>query len=209
LIPAALVVLTAYGALLPWAYRNHRATGHWIFTTLWVGASLYDGFNPSATGDSNMKFVDEERLGERMSEYEVDQHYRTKAWEFVREHPGRALWLTIEKLKRYWMPWPNAKQFEGLLTKIAIAAYFIPVVLAAVFGWLTGPRNFWAWMLTLGPIVYFCAVHAIFLGSLRYRLPAEYPLCIASAIGLVQAWKLLCHGRHKEAGESPASPAAA
>jgi 4-amino-4-deoxy-L-arabinose transferase-like glycosyltransferase len=209
LIPAAVVVLTAYGALLPWAYRNHRATGHWIVTTLWVGASLYDGFNPNATGDSNMKFVDEERLGERMSEYEIDQHYRAKASEFVREHPGRAISLTIEKLKRYWMPWPNAKQFEGFLPKFAIAAYFIPVVLAAGFGWLTGPRNFWAWMLTLGPILYFCAVHAIFLGSLRYRMPAEYPLCIASAIGLQQAWKFSCQSRHKEAGQSPASPAAA
>jgi 4-amino-4-deoxy-L-arabinose transferase-like glycosyltransferase len=209
LLAAVVVVLVAYAALLPWAYRNHRVTGHWTFTTLWVGASLYDGFNPSATGDSNLKFVDDDRLSERMSEYEVDQHYRAKAWEYVREHPGRAARLTVEKLKRFWMPWPNAKQFDGLLPKIAIAVYFIPILLAAAFGWLTGPRNFWAWSLTLGPILYFCALHAIFLGSLRYRLPAEYPLCIASAIGLQQVWKFLRHGRKKEAGQSPASPAAA
>ena len=208
MLPAAVVVLVAYGALFPWAYRNHRVTGHWISTTLWVGASLYDGFNPGATGDSNLKFVDEDRLFDRMSEYEVDQHYRAKAWEYIREHPDRATWLTLEKLKRYWMPWPNAQQFDGLLPKIAVAAYFIPVLLAAVFGWLTGPRTFWAWMLTLGPILYFCALHAIFLGSLRYRLPAEYPLCIASAVGLQQVWKLL-RGRLKEPGPSPASPTAA
>jgi 4-amino-4-deoxy-L-arabinose transferase-like glycosyltransferase len=209
LLPAAVVVLVAYGALLPWAHRNHRVAGHWIFTTLWVGASLYDGFNPSATGDSNLKFVDDDRLAERMSEYEVDQHYRAKAIEYSREHPDRAAWLTLEKLKRFWMPWPNAKQFDGLLPKIAVAAYFIPILLAAVFGWLSGPRNFWPWMLTLGPILYFCALHAIFLGSLRYRLPAEYPLCIASAIGLQQVWKLLYRDRLKPAGPSPESPAAA
>jgi 4-amino-4-deoxy-L-arabinose transferase-like glycosyltransferase len=209
LLPAAVVVLVAYGALLPWAYRNHRVTGHWIFTTLWVGASLYDGFNPSATGDSNLKFVDDDRLSERMSEYEVDQHYRAKAWDYIREHPHRAAWLTLEKLKRFWMPWPNAKQFDGLFPKVAVAVYFIPILLAAVIGWLTGPRNFWAWTLTLGPILYFCALHAIFLGSLRYRLPAEYLLCIASAIGFQQVWKLFWRGTDKEAGSSPASPAAA
>jgi 4-amino-4-deoxy-L-arabinose transferase-like glycosyltransferase len=209
LIATAVVVLVTYGALSPWAYRNYRVTGHWIFTTLWVGASLYDGFNPSATGDSNLKFVDDDRLGERMSEYDVDQHYRAKAWDLAREHPDRAAWLTADKIRRYWMPWPNAKQFEGSLPKIAIAAYFIPALLAAGIGWLTGPRNFWGWTLTLGPILYFCAVHAIFLGSLRYRLPAEYPLCIASAVGLQQPWKFLNRGRFKEGGSSPGSSAAA
>jgi 4-amino-4-deoxy-L-arabinose transferase-like glycosyltransferase len=208
-VAAAVVVLAAYGALLPWAHRNYRATDHWIFTTLWVGPSLYDGFNPSATGDSDLKFVDEDRLSERMSEYEIDRHYRAKAWEYVRENPGRAAWLTVEKLERFWMPWPNAKQFDGLFLKIVIAVYFVPILLAAVLGWLTVRRNFWAWTLALGPILYFCAVHAVFLGSLRYRLPAEYPLCIASAIGLQQVWKFLCRGGLKRAGQLPASPAAA
>ncbi len=202
-------MLVAYGALSPWAYRNHQATGHWIFTTLWVGASLYDGFNPTANGDSNLKFVDEDRLSERMPEYEVDQHYRAKSLDYIREHPDRAAWLTVEKLKRFWMPWPNAKQFDGLLSKLAISVYFIPVLLAAGLGWLVGPRQFWGWLLTLGPIIYFCALHAIFLGSLRYRLPAEYPLCIAGAVGLQQVWHFLCRGRPKEAGPFPASPAGA
>jgi 4-amino-4-deoxy-L-arabinose transferase-like glycosyltransferase len=209
LIPAAVVVLVAYGGLLPWAYRNHQVTGHWVFTTLWVGASLYDGFNPSASGDSNLAFVDDERLSERMTEYEVDQHYRARATEYIRLHPGRAASLTVEKIKRFWMPWPNAKQFDSLFAKIAIAAYFIPVLLAAGLGWLTGPRNFWSWLLTLGPLFYFCALHAVFLGSLRYRLPTEYPLCIAAAIGLQQGWHFLCRGRPREAGPFPASPAGA
>jgi 4-amino-4-deoxy-L-arabinose transferase-like glycosyltransferase len=209
LVLAAVVVLVAYGALVPWAERNRRVTGHWVFTTLWLGPSLYDGFNPHATGDSDLKFVDDDRLAERMSEYDVDRHYRNEAWRFVREHPGRAAWLTLEKIKRYWMPWPNAKQFAGVLPKIAIAVYFIPLLLAAVGGWLAGPRNVWAWTLTLGPILYFSAIHALFLGSLRYRLPAEYPLCIASAVGLQLVWRYFHRGSTRAAGTTPASPAAA
>ncbi|VAX41226.1 hypothetical protein MNBD_PLANCTO02-2179 [hydrothermal vent metagenome] len=39
-------------------------------------------------------------------------------------------------------------------------------------------------LLTAGPLFYFAAIHTIFLGSMRYRHPAEYPLCILSAIGI-------------------------
>jgi hypothetical protein len=174
---------------LPWAYRNYAVTGHWIWTTLWVGPSLYDGFNPRANGESNMQFFEEDRLMDRMTEYEVDRYYRARAWQFVRSHPGRALRLTLDKIARFWMPWPNAEQFSGGVGQVAVAAYFIPAVLAAVLGLFLGPRAFWPWVLTLGPILYFSAIHAVFLGSLRYRLPAEYPLCVAAAVGLGQVWK--------------------
>jgi hypothetical protein len=91
---------------------------------------------------------------------------------------------------RFWMPWPNAAEFSGWGLRIAAAAYFIPLLIAAALGWILGPRNYWAWVLTLGPILYFSAIHAVFLGSLRYRLPAEYPLCIAAAVGL----RIACQG---------------
>jgi len=188
---AAIVVACAYGSLVPWAYRNYEVTGHWIWTTLWVGASLYDGFNPQANGDSNMQFFEQDRLMDRMTEYEVDRHYREKAWQYVRDQPRRALQLTFAKLLRFWMPWPNAEQFSGWGPRLGVAAYFIPAMLAAVLGWIFGPRNFWGWVLTLGPILYFSAIHAVFLGSVRYRLPAEYPLCIASAVGIQQVCKWL------------------
>jgi 4-amino-4-deoxy-L-arabinose transferase-like glycosyltransferase len=185
---AAIVVALAYGSLVPWAYRNHAVTGHWIWTTLWVGPSLYDGFNPQATGESNMEFFEQDRLMDRMTEFDVDHYYRDKAWQFVRDHPRKALGLTFDKIARFWMPWPNAPQFSGLAPRLAIAIYFVPAVLAALCGWMFGPRNYWGWVLTWGPILYFAAIHAVFLGSLRYRLPAEYPLCIAAAVGFRQIW---------------------
>ena len=144
---AAIVVACAYGTLIPWAYRNFDVTGHWIWTTLWVGASLYDGFNPQASGDSNMQFFEQDRLMDRMTEYDVDRHYRQKAWQYVRDQPGRAVRLTFAKLLRFWMPWPNAEQFSGWGPRLMVAAYFIPALLAAVLGLIFGPRNFWGWAL--------------------------------------------------------------
>ncbi len=188
LLRGLLVVAVLFLSLTPWAIRNYRATGHWVFTTLWLGPSLYDGLHPDATGESDMTFYERDRpLFMKMSEYEVDQYYRRRAWEFAVENPGRTLSLAGAKLVRFWKPWPNAAQFGGFWQRAAVAVFFAPMVILAGVGWWVRRKQTWFWMFTIGPVLYFTALHMIFVSSLRYRLPAEYPLWIASAAGL-QAW---------------------
>jgi 4-amino-4-deoxy-L-arabinose transferase-like glycosyltransferase len=197
-------------ALLPWGLRNRQVTGHFVLTTLWMGPSLYDGLRPDAQGDSDMSFYDRDNLLARgLSEYEVDRHYRTLAWQLARDNPGRVLELAVVKLWRYGKPWPNADQFGGLLPAIVLAAFTIPMLALALVGmrvgwavptsllpspshgstagidwWAQPALRLWRLAFTAGPILYFAAVHAVFVSSLRYRLPAEYPLLILSAVGL-------------------------
>jgi 4-amino-4-deoxy-L-arabinose transferase-like glycosyltransferase len=182
---SGLILTALFLALLPWAYRNYQITDHWIFTTLWAGPSLYDGLNPSATGESDMEFIKTDRLyAKGKSEYEIDQHYRKKAWQFVVENPGRTAELAWIKLLRFWKPWPNAEQFQNLGYCLGVAVFFIPMVMFAIFGLWTHSNQLWVCLLTAGPILYFTLIHMIFVGSLRYRLPAEYPLCVLSAVGI-------------------------
>ncbi len=184
-----ILLLSMFLLLAPWAYRNQRVTGHWVFTTLWVGPSLYDGLNPNATGDSDMEFYDNDPQVPKMSEYEVDQYFRQKAWAFVRENPGRALELSFIKLWRFWKPWPNAAEFNRPLYAAVVALSFLPMLAFAFVGAWICRREFWVLFLTAGPILYFSAIHMVFLGSLRYRLPVEYPLCVLSAIGVKRFWR--------------------
>lgn len=181
---AVLVCVGAVAVLLPWGVRNKRVTGHFVLTTLWMGPSLYDGLNPDATGDSDMTFYDRDNLlAEGMSEYEVNRHYRDAAFRFVRENPRRTVELAGLKLGRYFKPWPNAAQFGGWPSAL-IAAFTIPMFTFAAWGWWTTRANRWGWLLAVGPLLYFAALHMLFVSSLRYRLPAEYPLLVMTAVGL-------------------------
>ncbi len=179
-----LVLGGLLAALSFWCIRNYQVTGKFVLTTLWVGPSLYDGLNPDATGDSDMTFFDQENLGARMTEYEVDHYYRREAWNFVRSNPGRTLQLAAIKLCRFWKPWPNAEQFSGFWPKLAVSSFFLPISFLAACGWWTTRHQVSSWLLAVGPILYFSALHMVFVSSLRYRLPAEYPLCVMSAVGI-------------------------
>lgn len=191
---SALLFGVALG-LAPWTYRNYVVTnGHFIPTTLWMGPSLYDGLNPAANGDSHMEFLQHDALYETLSEYEVDRYYRREAWTWAMQHPGRTLELGWIKLGRYWNLWPNTPQFDHWAVRIVWLAYLLPMFGGALWvlyrgAWLRVPALqpedsvSWPWviLLTVGPIVYFSGLHVLFVSSLRYRLPAEYPLLVLSA----------------------------
>ncbi|OAI51625.1 hypothetical protein AYO47_01445 [Planctomyces sp. SCGC AG-212-M04] len=184
-VVAAMIGATTFLTLLPWAIRNHRVTGHFVLTTLWMGPSLYDGLNPNATGDSEMTFFDRDNLLSTMSEYEMNQEYARRAKDFAWNNPGRAIELGFIKLWRYWKLWPNAGQFNSWPAWIAVLASSVPLFAATILGIWKGRPNWIALALTLGPVLYFAAVHSIFVGSIRYRLPAEYPMTLLAAVGLL------------------------
>jgi len=191
----------------PWILRNARVTqGKFVLLTLWAGPSLYDGLNPNATGDSEMSFIERDRKYQQLSEYETSRYYQRKAGEFVREHPGRTIRLAGRKLIRFWKPWPNAVQFRRwwiiAVCSVWFALIYVPAILAA---WGVRERRL-TLLLTLGPVLYFSAIHSVFVGSVRYRLPAEYAVHILSAAGLVFFWdQIKSKSRSAEAGSGSVS----
>lgn len=189
--PLALFLAFAV-SMAPWIYRNYEVTNKFILTTLWMGPSLYDGFRPDATGDSDMRFFEEDNLMATMSEYEMDQEYKRRGWNYAVSHPARAIELAFIKAYRYWKPWPNASQFGGLGPTLAVAVHATPLLLLAVLGawWVFTSYEFsreqklLIAVVTIAPITFFGLLHMLFVSSLRYRLPLEYPLMSLSAYAL-------------------------
>ena len=190
----AVFLLAGMAAIMaPWWARNYRATGRFVPTTLWVGASLYDGLNPNATGGSDMRFMPEVKA-KRLGEVEQDRYLRQEAIRFARENPRRALELAGLKFLRYWSPWPHAEQFQGWPAGLVLLFSYGPALGLAVAGLWRQRGQGWTLALLVMPVMYFCLIHLIFASSIRYRLPGMYPLMVLAATALVSPRPRLSRG---------------
>lgn len=204
-VPVAITLIGGFAVVMaPWVVRNHQVTGHWVLTSLWSGPSLYDGLNPDADGGSNMQFFDDDNVMATMSEYEMNQHYQRLAWQYMQENPGRTLTLAGRKLMRFLQPVPNGISAGGVVWVVCGVA-MLGFVLLCVQGIRSGMLDPAGFVVVLGPFLLFMAVHMVFVGSLRYRLPAEFPLAILAAAGLRQ-W---LPGRRSSDGEAAVAESSA
>jgi hypothetical protein len=180
----AVVLLGLVTVMSPWWLRNSRIFGRFVPTAVWLGASLYDGLNPGATGASDMKFLESPEFWP-LDELDQDQALTHRALEFVRQQPGRVLELALLKLGRYWSPWPNAEGFRSPLLAIFSTLVVVPPLALAAFGLWRSWSDPRAWVLLAGPLVYFCLLHMVFASSMRYRIPGELPAMGLAATGLL------------------------
>jgi len=187
------VMLAGLGlAMVPWWVRNARVTGHFVPTTLQVGASLYDGLNPLATGASNMDFVAPKSEAERRRpaaggrpadsfEYRLDRRMTHEALRWAWAHPGRAVELAAVKLVRLWNLWPNERQFSGWPIRVVVALGYLPVLALGLVGAVGSFRRGWPYVLCWLPAAYFTLLHVVFVSSIRYREPAMLALMVLGA----------------------------
>ncbi|CAN5379292.1 hypothetical protein BH09PLA1_BH09PLA1_33070 [soil metagenome] len=183
LLAGAIIVLT----LLPWAYRNHLAIDRWLWTTSNTGVTLYDGFNPAATGASDQRFLLGMTQSLRQIPNEVDRsnYLAAEARRFARDLPQRTIELTAAKIARTWSPIPLSSNYGGNVRNVILSAmYTIPLFVLTILGLCRSNLSVPAKVFLLLPAIYFTALHALSVGSLRYRLPADVPMAVVAASAL-------------------------
>ena len=171
--------------LTPWWVRNARVVGRFVPTALWVGASLYDGISPGADGSSDMRFVDAPDV-RALGEVEQDRVFRDRAVNYARSHPARVASLALAKFARFWSPWPNADALRQPALALASAVVTLPVFGLVAWGAWQRRGDGRALVLLLGPLVYFCGLHLVFVSSIRYRIPGLVPALALAGISLAR-----------------------
>lgn len=180
---SGVVTLGFVVVMSPWWIRNYGIYGRFVPTALWTGASLYDGLNPRATGGSDMAFLGDPDVWP-LGEEDQDDELTRRALAFARAEPGRAAWLAVVKLGRYWRPWPDAEGFRSTALAVASAAVTAPLFALIGVGLWSSRRDPRVWVLLAGPVLYFCVLHLAFASSMRYRIPGEVPALGLAALGL-------------------------
>lgn len=173
--PALIATIFYLAIWAPYWIMTARALGAFVPTTTNVGESLFDGVGPQATGASEMSFTQDPAVAP-LGERERDRHWRDAAIKAMADDPVRILRLAATKILRFWSPWPNEASFRASAIVIVTGGFSVfAYALAFVGGWRLRrkPAALWA---TLGPAAYFCALHALFVSSVRYRVPTMLPL---------------------------------
>lgn len=202
---ACCMILGLVVAMLPWWIRNATVTGRFVPTALQVGASLYDGVNPEATGASNMDFVagfvsqehgdvaGRSRSGAAVPQdsFEVglDRRMRSEAITWAWDHPGRVVELAGIKFLRMWNLWPNEPRLASWPIRFAVLFTYTPLLFFAIIGaWRTRNQG-WPYTLCWLPAVYFTLLHMVFVSSIRYRIPAMLALLVLASV-VIRDWEL-------------------
>ena len=203
--------------MTPWWIRNYRVAGRFVPTSLQIGASLYDGLSPIATGASNMNFVGEFVAARRtadaqpgadlrgLPEDRLDRRLKNAALDWARQHPGRVAELVLIKFTRMWSLLPNATEFQSTTLRLILAFTYTPVILLALLGAWRFARRDWPYLLCVLPAVYFTCLHVIFVSSIRYRQPAMLPLIVLAA-AVVTHWLTSRMAQGANASRSPSRP---
>lgn len=172
--------------LAPWAIRNHAVFGRTIWLTTNGGITLYDGVRPGATGASDQAFVETTPQLQSMTELQRDDYFNHLSSDAIHADPLRIIKLALIKTARTWSPIPLSDQFGSNLLYVLVGlCYEAPLLLLAAWGLCRSELPWQVRLLLVGPAILITLMHAITIGSLRYRLPAE-PLLAVIAVSVVR-----------------------
>jgi 4-amino-4-deoxy-L-arabinose transferase-like glycosyltransferase len=184
------VALTLMAAVIVlWGWRNaaHPRLGAWTYGTTNEGITLYDGLHDGATGASNQESFLPALHNQlvRMNEIERNAFLKKQAEQWLNAHRQRAGWLALIKIARTWSPVPLSSEYGG--NRLYVAAgliYTLPLYVLILLGLWKGALPRPAKVFLMIPAIYFTAVHALSVGSLRYRIPVEPPMAVIAAGGV-------------------------
>jgi len=164
--------------------RNYGLFGRLVPVRTDSGAGLMEGLGPWADGGPGLDRIAYPPFPAPADECIRDQICRRAAIDWARAHPAETIRLAWVKLRRTWSVTISAPGYSSaryaLVAWLTVAPEFI---LAALGAWRLRRRPA-ALLLLLAVALYFTAVHMVFVGSVRYRIPAMPFLFVLAGAGV-------------------------
>jgi hypothetical protein len=170
--------------MLPWGLRNRAVLGSFAWLSTNGGATLYDAQGPQADGSSRQDFLRQRPEFQGLGEVALDRELGRQARAQMAADPVRVLKLAGAKFLRTWSLTPNVAEYRTGAAAWASTCYTV-VVLGGALARLWRARRVGALrhfhVLIWTPVVYFTLLHAVYIGSVRYRVPLMSLLAVAAA----------------------------
>jgi 4-amino-4-deoxy-L-arabinose transferase-like glycosyltransferase len=184
------VYVAVYCVLMaPWWVHNYQAYGTFVRLNLGSGLALHSGNNPrNQSGGVSDVQLDLSQFDAITDPVARDRALRDAAVAYIAEDPIRFLQLAGLKFMRYWRFWPFAEAYASFWFIAASLVSYVPILfLSIAYAVSCGREAF----IRITPILlfagYMTALHMVFVGSIRYRLPIE-PFLIVLAAAMPARW---------------------
>jgi 4-amino-4-deoxy-L-arabinose transferase-like glycosyltransferase len=165
----------------PWLLRAYQLTGSVTLSTqtgffLWLGNNPYT-FNhypkesidrSQATALAALSLQEKTELNALSSnEATVDQWFREKGLDYIREHPWQTLGNDVRKIVDAfgWLPSPRHSFWPNLIQSLSYG----PIMILGLWGMWAGRSHWREHSIFYGQFVSFAAVTAVFFGATSYR----------------------------------------
>jgi hypothetical protein len=172
-------VLTAALVVSPWLVRNYQVFGKFIFVRDNLPLEMYEANNDQSAGlwtrnehpGNNLEAM---RRFQELGELGFMTEKREQVHQFIREHPGRFFWFTIERAVYFWIAPPQATILAGYDLMISRHTNFLLAAVLAFAGlWLTiRNKKCGAFLLACFLLIYPLPYYLV-MPFVRYKHPIE------------------------------------
>lgn len=183
-LPTLIAWLALLAALSPAIVRNYRLLGTFVPVRTGGGATLLESLGPWADGGPGMEKVAWPPVPPDANEAQRDRIYRDAALNWAAAHPRDALRLAWVKLRRTWSITLHAPGYTGRLYDVIGWTTLAPVFVAAAVGAWRLRRRTSVVVFLLTPALLIALMHVLFVGSVRYRVPAMPGLFILAGVAV-------------------------
>jgi 4-amino-4-deoxy-L-arabinose transferase-like glycosyltransferase len=201
-----------------WTARNYVAYRQVIFVNTAAGVNLWlanndtyarygkravvpacgKGYEWTAYCKEHLAVLDDikrRNLSPTMEVIEFDRQGKAHATKYMREHPLEFATLAARKLLQLWSPWPDAvttgRAQGGAYRNLISALAYLPVLVLACIGLVLSAREHWRRLVPVYAfMLVFIAPFAVFLPTMRYRLPLDYLLILFASVPLARLAQL-------------------
>ena len=204
--PCLLFLFALLLVIFPVTLRNYYLGGDPVLITANSGFNFYIGNNALATGtwvelpgvdlemgDQGRHFAERE-TGRSLQPSEVSGFWKTRALDFIREHPRQEARLLVKKIYLFWTGWEIPQMHNNFYffrdhyaphLKFPLLPTFFILGPFALYGMARGiGRSSGMRLISLVILVYMLSVTLFFVTS-RYRNPIASLIIIAAAYGCV------------------------
>lgn len=206
--------------ILPWTIRNYIYYHEFILVST-GGLALWMSYNPYterleqvpellSTADQNSHSLPEDFTYYPVKRYaeinslprlEADRIFRQEAMDFIRNNPGKVVWLWYKRLGHFWRLYPLvATPANKIVALVSSGTVIIGGWIGIILSWRRWPDS----RLLLGLVLTYTLVYVISLTNIRYRVPLDGVMMVFAALAL---WRMSVYYFCKKGSADEKNPA--